>query len=140
MSDEELVCKWCRWPIRAGHEKVFGELIAPWIHKVGMYSCPVHPETMAEPADTRWEKVFASVSSPEYDIDDPAPDEYYRDFLEFRIEVIHGPLYHYVIERVHKNYIELTIPGTYGFILDKMVAQMDERLKEVENAGTVETG
>lgn len=129
-----MVCRHCRQPIRDGWEKHFGELIAPYVHEVGMYTCPTHPETLAEPADLRWEKVQASIGAPEISGDDLETGyaEFLRTVVEFRIEVPYAGSMLYSTIRVTKDELEHSVFNMRGYILDNMVEMIDDAMKEAE--------
>lgn len=122
-------CKWCR------EEIIPSKVLSPWRHVSGAYTCSYAAENMAEPADERWEKVWASVGPPDFDIDDPGPEGYYTEVLQFRIEVVYEDMYYWVVQRIHKQDIAAVKPeiNVWKFLMNEMVSQMDERLPEEEH-------
>jgi hypothetical protein len=123
-------CKWCRKEIVKGWEVYNGAPIAPWMHKVGMYTCPHHPETLAEPADNRWENVYASISKPKiYDCDlKSGYSKILEDLLEVRIDVWYEGEHYTQVYRTHKDTPELVLIDWWTFLLDGMVRGLDVAL------------
>ena len=124
-------CKWCRRVIRPGESD-----IAPWIHDIGFYICPGQSETMAEPADERWEDVYASVTPIDiHTYPDPKPI-WLLDVIEFRIVVRYKGERVYTTIRKHKNELERYRGDLYSLTLDKMVKDLDEALDRFDKTGS----
>lgn len=120
------MCKWCREPIKRSELDGFDEVA--WVHLSGLYTCPMHPETFAEPADIRWDFVYAYVGPVRYD----NLSEWEKKQTEYRIDVIYKGLMHSTIHRVHKDQ-----RGRAEFDFDKqvmiqMIEHMDEILDELD--------
>lgn len=124
------VCKFCRQEIVEGWETHYGKKIAEWMHKSGPYTCRYNPENLAAPADELWENVTARVGDPQgyvYDDEDNADVSQYTEFL---IEVRTAETVWYSKFVVEKSELAELIDGAggYRFILDQMVAQIDDYL------------
>lgn len=79
--------------------------------------------------DPRWERVWARSGTPEYDIVEPMPDEWYKDMLEIRIEVRDAGMFYWQVQRIHKEDLKGLPPDAYQWLLDKMVEVIDERME-----------
>lgn len=80
--------------------------------------------------DERWAKMRASIGVPDYDILDPAPDEWYKNVLEFRIEVHYDGMTYWSVQYVDREILPLGQIDIYAFVLNEMIKMIDERLDE----------
>jgi hypothetical protein len=124
-------CKHCREEIVEGWEKSGGELIAPWMHKSGTYTCRYRPENLAEPADERWEKVWARIGKPECPpFGDPEGTLKEEDYLQLYIRVEYqGRLYysnHLMLAEDHFEFGE----DVLRWMLNEMCKHVDQFMEK----------
>lgn len=106
-------CKWCR------EEIIPSRAFAPWRHFTGPFTCKRHPETVAEPADERWERVYATFGRNDF-----FPGTWVF-FVEVRFENQRWTSRHVIAEEELVQY-----PKSYTHVLDAMVDFIDEMLPE----------
>lgn len=117
-------CKRCRQPIEFV-ETVIDDL---WVHvETRLGFCDSNENFLtakdwAEPADERWENVWASISKVEHDIE--------KRNVEYRIEVAHGTWLHRLVRRVRKDKLRAEVRFDHD-ILDEMIQEMDEMIGAV---------
>lgn len=117
MSD--LVCRNCREPIRTTHP--FETL--PYRHMSGFFTCFGNASSIADPADLRWEKVYASIKK----------DPVYENQWWFQIEVVYKGQRHHAIQLIDEvERAQVRVPAD-RFILDSMVKELDKSLDSVDN-------
>lgn len=115
-----MKCKWCREDIEPRME------MESWSHKTGTFSCKYHPETIAEPADLRWENVFASsVTIPK---NDPFPGLSGMTRLRIDVEIDGETVGNTTI--LDAIELEYALIDMYSFTINKMVYKIDIALDE----------
>jgi hypothetical protein len=84
--------------------------------------------------DTRWEHVWASVGPPQGYVDDGEGHEgLWQNLVEFFVEVRTRKTVYYSRILVHKDELEVS----YKFMLDKMVSQIDDYIREESRVRTL---
>jgi hypothetical protein len=81
--------------------------------------------------DPRWEKVWARIGEPEIHPSDIETGyaETLKLWIEFRIEVVLDGTRWYQVQQIHKADINSFQFDIWGFVLDKMVEQLDEAIE-----------
>lgn len=116
MSD--LVCRNCREPIR--HTHPFEAL--PYRHTSGFFTCFGNASSIADPADQRWEKVYASIKK----------DPVYENQWRFQIDVVYKGQRHYTVHLMDEvERAQVRVPAD-RFLWDVMVKDLDRVLDSVD--------
>lgn len=107
-------CKWC------GADLYPSRVLNPWVHDSGFFTCPLRPEKLAEPADGRWEQVWAEVAE---------ESRFGTDVLRFRIEIRYDGVPYYSNILVPKDDLKYAKFDLFAYTLDEMIYKIDELLE-----------
>lgn len=120
------ICKWCRTPLL--------DVDGAWVRADGTYTCMPRSENLAEPADRRWEKMYATIGPcpiSERDIE-TGWDKTLEKLIKFYVVVIYKDQRIYSTQLVDQKELQFANFDLYSWTLDQMVKHVDEFLDMVD--------